>query len=478
MAELSSLRKNKINLEDYDYKQDIENRLLMAQFTSVDIAVLEEILYSSIKIPIRKLAKSVDLSDEEILPILKKLSNTGLFAFEEDSIVVDKEMRKYFENQILKFDPDFKPGMDFLQSLLRKVPIHILPVWYSIPRTSNNIFDSLVEKYLLTPQIFQRYLMELHFNDPVLNSIVSDVYESPTLKVYGTDLIEKYGLTREQFEEYLLLLEFNFACFIGYEKVDEEWKEIVTPFHEWTEYTTFLKSTETPSITPASGVERYRPEDFSFVIDISQILNLAKKQPIELVADKENRVSLSEASLIQVAAKLKGSSAKDTSLPAYVQRLMTKIRMLKLAEIVDGRLYALESASDWLEMRPENQAMYLQRHPLNRLIHAHVPADMVTDRTLRESEKSIVRVLNSGWVSFDSFIQGVIAPLGEESIIMLKKLGRTWKYNLPSYKEEEIALIKAVVLDWLFEVGVTAIGTHEGKECFCVTEYGQSLFGR
>ena len=65
MAELSTLRKNKISLEDYDYKQDIENRLLMGQFTSKDLSVLEEILYSSIKIPVRKLAKSVDLDEKK-----------------------------------------------------------------------------------------------------------------------------------------------------------------------------------------------------------------------------------------------------------------------------------------------------------------------------------------------------------------------------------------------------------------------------
>src|SRR5690348_12573136 len=118
MAEVSTLKKNKINLEDYNYKQDIENRLLMAEFTSDDIEILEEILYSSIKIPIRKLAKSVGLGEEEVFEILKKLSGTGLFSFEEDSIVVDKEMRKYFETQMLKFEDEFKPGMDYLQSLL------------------------------------------------------------------------------------------------------------------------------------------------------------------------------------------------------------------------------------------------------------------------------------------------------------------------------------------------------------------------
>ena len=44
--------------------------------------------------------------------------------------------------------------MEFIQLLLRKVPIDILPTWYPIPRTSNSIFDSLIEKYMKTPSNF------------------------------------------------------------------------------------------------------------------------------------------------------------------------------------------------------------------------------------------------------------------------------------------------------------------------------------
>ena len=478
MAELSALRKNKISLEDYNYKQDIENRLLISQFSALDLNVLEEILYSSIKIPIKKLAKSVDLEEEEILPILNKLSKTGLFSFEEDSILVDKEMRKYFESQILKFDPDFKPGMEFLQSLLRKVPIHVLPVWYSIPRTSNNIFDSLVEKYLLTPQIFQRYLMELQFSDPILNGILRDVYDSPDLKVSAKNLINKYGITQEQFEEYLLQLEFNFVCCIGYEKSGEVWSEIVTPFYEWREYSSFLKNSEASSISTPNEVIRFRPEDFSFIQDLGHLLNTAKKQPIPLSEETSRTLLPSKELLPGLAEKMGGWKVADPAFLKYLHRLIVKLKQLKLADIVDGRLYALESANDWLDMRAENRAMYLHRHPLNRLANERIPADIITDRNLREAEKSIQRILSSGWVYFDDFIRGVIVPLSDESAILLKKSGKTWKYTLPAYKEEELALIEAVVLDWLFEVGVTAVGTHAGKKCLCVTPYGQSLFAR
>lgn len=478
MADLGTPRKNKITLEDYDFRQDIENRLLMSQFTSQDLSVLEEILYSSLKIPVKKLAKSVNLDEKELYPILEKISKSGLFSFEEDSILVDKEARKYFESQALKFDPDFKPGMEFLQTILRKVPIHILPVWYSIPRTSNNIFESLVEKHLLTPQIFQRYLGELNFPDPVMTGIVQDVFASRDLKVYGKDLIEKYGISREQFELYLLQLEFHFACCLGYEKVEDQWTEIVTPLHEWREYAIFLRNTESRPIPSVDQIRRKRPQDFAWILDLSLILSLAKKQPLPLEEDRNGRLLPNRTTLATLAAKMEGFDLKDPSFEDYMHSLILKARQLKLADPVDGRLYALESAGDFLDMRPENRALFLYRHPLNRLISRQIPAEIITDRNLRESEKSILRVLNSGWVYFEDFLKGVIAPLGEDSLIILKRLGKSWKYTLPAYSEEELALIKVTVLEWLFEIGVTAVGEHNGKECFCVTAFGQSLFGR
>ena len=52
MVETNIFRKNKINLEDYDYQKDIQNRVLMSHFSTEDLEVLEEIVYSSQKIPI------------------------------------------------------------------------------------------------------------------------------------------------------------------------------------------------------------------------------------------------------------------------------------------------------------------------------------------------------------------------------------------------------------------------------------------
>jgi len=467
------VKKQKIILEDYDYQQDLDNRLLMSQFSSTDLSVLEEILYSSIKIPLQKMGKNLELTQEELLPILVKLSRTGLFVFEEDSIVVDKEIRKYFEGQITKFDPDFKPGMEFLQSLLRKVPIHALPLWYSLPRLSDRIFESIIEKYLFTPQIFHRYLADLSFTDPILLGIVQEIYSSPSLKVYGRDLIKKYNLSKEEFEKALLQLEFHLVGYLCYEKEGDRFEEIITPFYEWSEYTEFLKATETPSITENTTIHRLRQNDFAYVEDLAEILKSAKKEPLSLRKEK-----IDETRNLLLFKGKKPSTEQEESLSRYFDQLIYKLCQLKLASISDQRLLALESATDFLEMSSEEKALFLYRHPFNRSSFKAIPLDLLTDRTLRESEKSILRVLNAGWVYFDEFIKGVIVPLTETSTICLKKQGKAWRYSLPCYSEEELALIQAVVLEWLFEVGITAVGSVNGRTCFTVTAFGRSLFGQ
>jgi len=78
LMELSPVRKNKISLSDYDYQKDIENRLLMSQFTSTDLEVLEEILYSSLQIPVKKLSKTLEIEEQKVFLSLEKLAKTDL----------------------------------------------------------------------------------------------------------------------------------------------------------------------------------------------------------------------------------------------------------------------------------------------------------------------------------------------------------------------------------------------------------------
>ena len=59
MLEISLIKKNKICLEDYNYKQDIENRLLISQLSALDLELLQEILYSPLKIAFQDLSQSL-----------------------------------------------------------------------------------------------------------------------------------------------------------------------------------------------------------------------------------------------------------------------------------------------------------------------------------------------------------------------------------------------------------------------------------
>lgn len=482
MTETNLHRKNKINLEDYDYQQDIKNRLMMQNFSSTDIRVLEEIIYSPTKFSVLKLQSQLEISLEELEEILEKLKPTGLFVIEDNTLFVDKETRKYFENQIIKFEEDFNPGMDFLQKLLKKVPIHVLPNWYPIPRTSNNIFESLIEKYMQTPQTFQRYLSELHFSSEVLNQIVQDLFESPNYKMYSEDIKKKYRLSDTEFEEYILHLEFNFVCCLIYEKKEGQWIEVITLFKEWKDFLSFKTESQPKKLNKKDKVLRNRPHDFAFVEDMSSVLTLSEIIPLTLILNsKEEWVPEERRVAEAIAKKCLGFDLKSEEGQSfffdYMSRIIYKLTYLKLARIENRQLLPEAEAGEWLCLPTEKRALHIYKLTLNQYEFSEFPEEICTERNIREIEKTISRILDSEWVAFDDFMNGIIAPISDNSRMRLKKTGRYWQYTLPDYSENESLLIHKVIYEWLFESGMIATGSYQGKECMKITSLGQSLFG-
>ena len=145
--------------------------------------------------------------------------------------------------------------MEFLQSLLSKVPIHVLPMWYAISRTSDSIIGSIIEKYLGTPKIYEKYLQEINFDDPILKKISKDVFSAPNFTIEASQLRKKHRLSHENFEKYMLLLEYHLVCCLSYQPVKGGWQEVVTPFHEWKEYLCFLRDTEPEPIKEIDKIE-------------------------------------------------------------------------------------------------------------------------------------------------------------------------------------------------------------------------------
>ena len=204
---------------------------------------------------------------------------------------------------------------------------------------------------------------------------------------------------------------------------------------------------------------------------MTAILEYANKSPLPIERTAEELISFGDT----LYGQLKKSCSELSK--ADIHHLVSKLCRLNWAEINGEKLTVLEGGKEWLLLDQRNQAISLYRHSLNRLEREDLSSRLNTDKALREAEKSIARVSDGRWVTFDEFFKGLSIPLHEEQAISLQKCGRSWSYKLPDYSEEEVDFFHAVISEWLFEVGMTALGEIDGKECFSVTSLGQELFG-
>lgn len=433
-------RKNKITLSDYNYRQDIENRLFLAELSILEVDVLRELINGSLKTQVSTLVDNLNISEKKIRSILDKLERSRLFKIVGEDITVDKEMRKYYETQIIKFDDDFNPDLDYLQGLLSKVPIHALPVWYAIPRSSDHIFHSIVEKFMHTPRTYERYLQDLSFDQPILHAIIKEVYSSSAYKVSAKELIEKFNLTRELFEEYMLFLEFNLVCCISYQKAEDLWEEVATPFHEWREYQLFISESNPSIIKDIQSIKRNYPKEFGFILELN--------------------------------AFLKGLLQKTISLKDAPSHLVNTALALKVAKVDKHKVIASSDTSDWLNKSLIEQAIFLYRQTLNLILKDHENS-IFGEKDFREVEKSLKRLVHGNWVYFDDFIKGCIGAIGSTLPVQLQNKGRRWKYSLPKYNQQELQFIEKTCCYYLLQAGVVDVGTHNDKLCLCLTTFGQ-----
>ncbi|MBS0621531.1 MAG: hypothetical protein JSR80_01040 [Verrucomicrobia bacterium] len=429
-------KKNKLVLADYDYRKDIENRLLMSTFTLFDVEVLEEILHSSLTLQLSQLISALEGETMQVIESVDKLSQTGLLKREGEMITVDKEMRKYYEFQVRKFDDDFRPDMEFLQALLRTVPIHVLPLWYNIPRTSTNIFQSLIERYLHTPRTYQRYLLELQFDEPVMQQILDEVFASEDYMVRSKTLREKFNISREKFEEYMLMLEFHFICCLSYKKIGDHWKEVVTPFQEWRDYLRFLRDTQPKALPKTTVVEELYSGACGFAKEAHALLSALPKNP------------------------------------PYDQRIAAKLKWLGLIE-GEGQLKSTPLTAEWVKLDLEEFALALYRHCDNQILSKKIPLSLQTERNLREVEKALMRIKHYEWVSFDDFLKGMVVGFGTDGGSILEKKGRHWRYSLPEYTAEEKNFIHAAIFERFVESGFVSVSKDE--KLFRLTPFGRMI---
>lgn len=454
------ISKHKVVLKDYSYQDDIALRLLMSDLTVLEVEVLKEALSHSLSFPLADLLSFLDHDEETVRAALDRLARTRVVRCQGDVVTVDKDLRKYYEVHIEKFEEN-TPGFDYLFALLRRVPIQVLPAWYAVPRSSDDILRSIAEHYLATPKVYERHLTEAVSADPLLKAIAQDLFASSNLKLLGADVRKQHKLSREKFHEVLLLLEYNLVACLGYERSGDGWDEIVTPFREWREYL-FHKRLATSSPVEVDEVRTRCDSEFTFVKDLTALLRAMEQAPLALAGD-----TLTPASIAQWLPELQKRSV--VSVPDYTKILVSRLLDLDIAVVSNGALYATSEAKEWCRKSHQDQAVLVYRLPYEE---AKFP-----ERSLRDVERSLRTVIGRGWVYFDEFVKSLLIPLGQAQAVTLKQTGKRWRYEIPQYSADEIAFVRWVILQRLFEAGMVAIGLHKGRECFCVTAFGRLALG-
>lgn len=423
-------RKNKVSLADFNYLREIETRLFFARLSVKEIAILREIVDDSLKIDLPEFAKRTKTPLKTLQLFLKKLEGVKFLKIDGNFLIIDKEQRKISESFLIKFDEDFEPGMEYLKGLLSKIPPITQTQWYHLPRNADNIFQTLIDNIFLTPKIYKQYVEQLEYDHPLLKTLVKDLYASPDLSLTAAKVIQKHKLTEEQFHELVLLMEYNLVGCLSYQpnqkgSTDEGWDEVITPFAEWRTFQHFLKKTAPKPVT--GKVKRFHVEDFAFVLDLSQLLEKIIKTP-----------------------------AAPKSTDPYTQEMLDRLLFIHLVKEENGKLIAKESAHKWLKKSIEDRALSMSRHPT-------------------AVEKGLHRVLQIGWVYVDDFLEGFFGVLGSKEKLSLKNRGKKWGYFLPEYTDEEKVVIRQTLTERLFEAGFVALGEHQGKQCFCVTNFGRKF---
>jgi len=448
----SSSFKTQVVLTDYFYQRDIEYRILISELGNFEIDVLREILHDSLHISVKHLAESLEADIEDLIPVLDSLSRTKLFKREGLTILVDKETRKYYEIQMEKFNPRFEPNLGFIQNMLNNVPLNVLLLWYTIPRTSNNIFSSIVNECLLTPKIYRQYMNELQFKEPILKDLIKDLYNAQDFKLFSKEIIAKYQLTREEFEKHILFLEYHFICCLTYQFIDGAWQEVVTPFAEWLEY---LQTEIKLKPHPIQIVEEVIPackNEFGFIEDLATIISTSHKSKIAINEIRD----------------------LNSTNPECVKSLENKILQLEFARKSDRLLTPTDKGLIWARKSLHERVTSLAVDPLN-FVEGFENSNLWNLRTIHAIEKSLRHLKLFSWVDLEDFLKSLLINIGDTKPTMLQKKGKKWKYVLPEYTSIEIDFVSKVIMERCYELGIVMIGNHQGRPCFYLARFGKEF---
>lgn len=467
---LLSVHPCKIELEDFDYQSAISSRLLVEKLNTSQMHVLEEILYSPLKICIDELCDNTDTDTLQIHSILEALSPLGLFTVEGNKLLVKKDARKYFEMLIEKFADDFSPDLDYFRNLIKHVPIHSVVAWFHIPRTSNNIFNSIIEKHFLTPKTYEKYIKETLVATPEISEIAYYVINSKEDKVSCKEILEKFTLTEEQLEEKILLLEYHYIAASCYEVQGDHYEKYLSLFAEWKTWRRNSQSLSEDELSlHEDEIERMSDDEFAFIEDMSIILKICDQIDLRVAFNQKEELFFLDEDAPQL-------SELRSSDPSYIARIINKNLLLGLCVIEEDVLRQTPPAVKWLATPLKKRTLITFKHPHNALSHKSNFSFHQHDRNIIEVQKALATVENDKWIMFDEFMERYLSLENTLKQAELKKVGRKWQFETAEYDPKEIEFIKLVVLGWLFESGMVIPGRYQNQDCFKVTSLIYELY--
>jgi hypothetical protein len=343
----------------------------MFHYSSHEVLILQALLDLSNNISLEDIQAECDLPPQEIINSLEKLSSIGLTARHHNQILVDKQLRKYYETQLLRFSPTLYPTIDLFTHQLKKISIELISLWYSLPKNCSNLLQTLIDKFFKSPQLYQRHLSEIQLEQPNLYRAYDLLINSPGHSLLYHEFMQRLELSQEERETYLLMLEFSGIAFLHF-RIHPHTTSLtahVSLLGEWVEYQKIINPTS-KEISP----QVYLHQDTWWFIKLMEELAITLRQEGLLPAETE-AISLQHARAIEKGIE---------------QGLFLK----KGSSIYPG--LALDN---WLGESYEGRAWSLYRlstTPFPIPIDSGSLRELATQRNIREIERSLRRFIGQG----------------------------------------------------------------------------------
>jgi len=168
----------------------------------------------------------------------------------------------------------------------------------------------------------------------------------------------------------------------------------------------------------------------------------------------------------------------DGRYSKYFTHLFHKLVHLGLIEKRQTRLFLNEQeATRWSKFSLEDKAIALLRHPKHTLLSYPFDPLFLSEKNLKDAQKSIIHAIDLGWVELETLLDRVTVPLHSQKGVKLKRIGIRYRYDIPEYSPWERALIKASFEESLFESGFVDKGFCDDKVYIRVTKFGKAVFG-